>query len=41
MYLVSCFFRHTDKFESMENAGVQPEYIFKDDIYIEKKASKV
>ena len=26
------FFRLIDKYESMENAGVRPEYMFKDDI---------
>ena len=26
------FCRHIDKYESMENAGVRPEYMFKKDI---------
>ena len=26
------FFRQIDKYESMENAGVRPEYMFKNDI---------
>ena len=30
------FFRQIDKYESMENAGVRPEYMFKNDIYREK-----
>ena len=33
------FVRQIDKYESMESAGVRPEYMFKND-YIEKKTSK-